>query len=369
MERLSSGFRINRAADDAAGLGVSQKLKAQMGGLNQAVRNANDGISMIQTAEGGLDEIQNMMQRIRDLSVQAASDTNGSDERSNINIEMQQLKDEIDKTAQRTTFNGLGLLNGALVTSQSTSSTAFSGLVAGTGGVSDINVGQAKAGTTHTFSYNSTTDVLTLTAGSTSATVSLSQVAAQGSTTLNFAALGVSLVVKNGDASSPLAADTIGAALDAKTVITASGTSSASLQTGAYASNNDVTSIGFVNALVGTGATSGGYMKALGDALATFNSSTSQANASALISATDDALNYVSQQRATLGAAQNRLEHTVANLSTTSENIAASNSRIMDVDVATESSAMAKNQILQQAGVSVLAQANQSAQLALKLLS
>ncbi|HEX7596775.1 MAG TPA: flagellin FliC, partial [Polyangia bacterium] len=101
MERLSSGFRINRAADDAAGLAISQKMQAQIGGLNQAVRNANDGVSMIQTAEGALDQVQTMMQRVRNLSVQAASDTNGPDERSAIDVEVQQLKSEIDNISGR----------------------------------------------------------------------------------------------------------------------------------------------------------------------------------------------------------------------------------------------------------------------------
>jgi flagellin len=118
MARLSSGFRINRAADDAAGLAISEKMQAQIGGLNQAVRNANDGASMIQTAEGALDQVQNMMVRMRNLSVQAASDTNGPQERSDINVEIQQLKDEIDNISLRTTFNGLGLLNGSLVTQE-----------------------------------------------------------------------------------------------------------------------------------------------------------------------------------------------------------------------------------------------------------
>ena len=126
MERLSSGFRINHAADDAAGLAISEKMQAQIGGLNQAVRNANDGASMIQTAEGALDQVQTMMIRMRNLAVQAASDTNGPQERSDINVELQQLKSEIDNISQRTNFNGLGLLNGTLATQADTASlTAF----------------------------------------------------------------------------------------------------------------------------------------------------------------------------------------------------------------------------------------------------
>ena len=118
MERLSSGFRINRAADDAAGLAVSEKMKAQIGGLNQASRNAQDGISMIQTAEGALNEVQSMMQRMRDLAVQAASDTNSQTERQDINLELQQLQQEINSISGRTKFNGQFLLNGSLTSQQ-----------------------------------------------------------------------------------------------------------------------------------------------------------------------------------------------------------------------------------------------------------
>src|SRR5664279_3796606 len=128
MERLSSGFRINRAADDAAGLAVSEKLKAQIGGLNQASRNAQDGISMIQTAEGALDEVQSMMQRRRDLAVQAASDTNSQTERDNINLELGQLGKEINSISMRTKFNGQSLLNGSLVTQQVNTATGYGGL-------------------------------------------------------------------------------------------------------------------------------------------------------------------------------------------------------------------------------------------------
>src|ERR1019366_2960010 len=122
MERLSSGFRINRAADDAAGLAVSEKLQAQIGGLNQASSNAQDGVSMIQTAEGGLDEVQTMMQRMRDLAVQASSDTNSQTERDNINLELNQLGQEINSISMRTKFNGQSLLSGSLTKSQLTDS-------------------------------------------------------------------------------------------------------------------------------------------------------------------------------------------------------------------------------------------------------
>jgi flagellin len=261
MERLSSGFRINRAADDAAGLAISQKMQAQIGGLNQAVRNANDGASMIQTAEGALDQVQNMMTRIRNLSVQAASDTNGSDERSAINIEVQQLKSEIDNISGRTTFNGIVLLDGSQAT--------------------------------------------------------------------------------------------------------------ATLQTGADASGVNQTTVNLVDTTLTGGA---GLMGDLDTAITAFDTAATAGTATAtdatdLITAVDDALNWISAQRADLGAAQNRLGYASASLATTAQNVSAANSQIRDADVAAETANMSKSQILMQAGISVLAQANQTAQLALKLLN
>jgi flagellin len=121
MQRLSSGFRINSAADDAAGLAISEKMTAQIGGLNQASQNAQDGISMLQTAEGAMNEVQSMMQRMRDLSVQAASDTNSQPERADIDLELEQLRQEINNTSTRTQFNGQVLLDGSLTSQQAAS--------------------------------------------------------------------------------------------------------------------------------------------------------------------------------------------------------------------------------------------------------
>ena len=185
MERLSSGFRINHAADDAAGLAISEKMQAQIGGLNQAVRNANDGASMIQTAEGALDQVQTMMVRMRNLAVQAASDTNGPQERADINVEIQQLASEID--------NGLGLLNGSLVTQQSATSTAKHGTAVSTGVITGVDVAGAQAASTYTFSVSGSTLTLTQTSSplttKPSASVDISSATllpANGTATLNF---------------------------------------------------------------------------------------------------------------------------------------------------------------------------------------
>jgi flagellin len=382
MERLSSGFRINRASDDAAGLAISQKMQAQIGGLNQAVRNANDGVSMIQTAEGALDQVQTMMQRVRNLSVQAASDTNGTNERSAIDVEIQQLKSEIDNISGRTTFNGLGLLNGSLVTQQNTTvstAKASTTALAGTEKISDVNVSGAKAGQTYTFSLSGTDLSLTDSSGNKS-TVTLSNLVANTSKTLDFNSLGITMTLKN-DTGTDVAAATLGAdigtaALTIETTTTNAATGtlnhSAVLQTGADATAANTTQVSLLDTRLtnGTSTQMGGLAQAISDyhgkALAGTASTTDATN---LITSLDTALNWVSSQRANLGAAQNRLGYAAASLSTTSQNVSAANSQIRDADVAAETASMSKSQILMQAGISVLAQANQVSQLALKLLN
>jgi flagellin len=373
MERLSSGFRINHAADDAAGLAISEKMQAQIGGLNQAVRNANDGASMIQTAEGALDQVQNMMVRMRNLAVQAASDTNGPQERVDINVEIQQLKAEIDNISNRTTFNGLKLLNGSMVTQlDAANSTADPGLTVGTGAVTGVDVSAAKAATTYTITTAANT--LTLSDGTNTTRVDITGgVGAEGSSTLNFASLGVSVTLGNSGAA--ITAATIEAALAGKTIRTSAATvgQSATLQTGADATTANTTTVSLLNTQL-TNATAGSLMATLNTKIGAFATGAAGAgvtdtNATDLITAIDGANDWISSQRATLGAAQNRLGYAAASLTTTSQNVSAANSQIRDVDVATETSNMSKSQILMQAGVSVLAQANQVQQLALKLLS
>lgn len=240
LQKLSSGLRINRAGDDAAGLAISEKMRGQIKGLNQASRNAQDGISLIQTAEGALNETHSILQRMRELSVQASSDTNSSTDRDQIQSEVDQLIEEIERIGSSTSFNDTALLDGT-----------FSGT---------LQIG-ANAG-----------DELTITIG-------------------DMQTLGVATV--------------------------------------------DVTS---------------------------------QAGASSAITAIDTAIETVSTERASLGAYQNRLEHTINNLGTASENLTAAESRIRDVDMAKEMMEFTKNNILTQASTSMLAQANQQPQAVLQLL-
>ncbi|GAB79459.1 flagellin [Austwickia chelonae] len=243
LERLSSGLRINRAADDAAGLAISEKLRSQVNGLNQAQANAQDGISLIQTAEGALNETHSILQRMRTLAVQSSSDTNTNSDRAQIQKEVTALISELDGISTRTQFNGMTLVDGSFKDKQ-------------------LQIG-ANNGQTMT--------------------------------------------------------------------VTISGVSSTSLT---------------VNGL----------------------KLDTQTEAAAALTTLDTAINTVSGLRADLGALQNRLQHTVSNLGVSAENLSASQSRIRDTDMAKEMTSFTRSQILQNAGVSMLAQANQAPQSVLKLL-
>ena len=251
FQRLSSGMRINQGADDAAGLAISEKLKSQIRSMNQARRNANDGISLLQTAEGAMNEVSGILTRMRELAIQSSTDTVGSVERSFINDELTALRDEIDRLSEVTEFNGTKLLDGS-------------------------------------------------------------------ATSLEFQ---VGINATSNDRISAQIQDMHATAL---------GTSAAS-------------SLQSVNLGTITGA-----RRALG--------------------ILDDAITDISRSRSDIGALQNRMQTTIANLASAAENLTAANSRIRDVDVAEESANLTKNNILMQAGVSVLAQANQSPSIALSLL-
>lgn len=282
MQRLSSGLRINSAKDDAAGLAISDRMTAQIRGLNQASRNANDAISMAQTAEGALQESTNILQRMRELAVQASNDTNTSADRTSLNAEVSQLLSEIDRIASTTSFNGQVLLDGG-----------FSG--SGNGAIFQVG---ANANQTITVNIGAA----------------------------NQSALGL-----------------------------AAGTVSANI------SINVTGSLGTGTVSIGAG-TSAGTASVAGVNINTFSA------AQSAITTVDAAINTIDTIRGDLGAVQNRFESTIANLNNVAENLTAARSRILDADIAQETSAMTKNNILQQAGVSILAQANQAPQLALSLL-
>lgn len=363
VEKLSSGLRINRAADDAAGLAISEKLRAQVRGLNQALRNAQDGISMIQTAEGALNAVQNMLQRVRELAVQSSNSTLSAGDLTSVNTEIQALRAEIDRISGATEFNGQKLLNGTLV--GSLGGATGSDLVVGdqlattaVAAVTKIEVEGAKA-QTYTFTGSGTS--LTLTGADGSAqTITVGAAAANGTSVLNFGNLGIKITIQanaSGKAAADIVTDLIAAADD--TIIV--GGTAANFQIGANASDFLTVTFESMN-VAGLGLTT---------ALNNFNSAQSVANAQALITALDTSgqgLALVSTKRGAFGAVQNRLEHTIANLGVAAENLAASESRVRDLDVAAEMVSFTKTQILQQAGTAILAQANSAPQSVLSLL-
>jgi flagellin len=363
IEKLSSGLRINRAGDDAAGLSISEKLRAQIKGLTQASRNSQDGISMIQTAEGALTEVHSVLQRMRELAVQAGNETLSNNDRTAIGDELYALRSEIDRIGNTTKFNGKSLLDGSLTTSLAGTSGVKVGAALATSAtvVSKVEVSAAKAGTAYTFTNAGA--VSTLSDGTNSVSVTAAAMGASGEQVLDFGALGVKITI-NGAAGTgaQIAADLTTLA----NVTTAAGTGAAALQVGTSSNANDRISVALTDmrsTAIGTGV--GAYISSK----ITDNTAVSTAaKAQSLIDVIDDAITGVSDQRGKLGAYQNRLEHTIANLGVASENLAASESRIRDADMASETVAFTRSQILQQAATAVLAQANQAPQNVLTLL-
>ncbi|MFN7205996.1 MAG: flagellin, partial [Burkholderiales bacterium] len=277
LARLSSGLRINSAGDDAAGLAVSQRLGAQIKSLNQAMRNANDGISMLQTAEGAMDEMQNMLTRMKELGTQAANGTIGSTERGFINTELVELRDEMQDIATRTSFNGQSLLTGSLSTAvdATTETNVGTVVVAGTNtSVSGLDVSRASSGTTFTFT-NSGAD-LTLTGGGISQTITVGAIAADSSQTLNFSSLGIKLTVSSvtGESGANIAGGMTAAANN--TIITAAGSGATNLQIGSgTAVGTDTVAISFADMRINSSGAAA-QITTLATALTNFNSSQSE---------------------------------------------------------------------------------------------
>ncbi|MBI3964929.1 MAG: flagellin [Chloroflexi bacterium] len=372
VERLSSGLRINRAGDDAAGLSISEKLRGQIRGTDQAVRNSQDGISMIQTAEGALTETHAILQRMRELSVQATNDTLQSADRTAIASELSQLNTEVDRIANNTQFNGKTLLTGSLNTSLAGGSELQQGLSLATANVvvSKVDVTNAAAGTT--FALSSTAaGKITLTNNTTAVSqeVSISAMTATGTSTqtLDFSTLGVKLTLSGFDASGTAANLVTDLTATANDTLLTAAAGSATLQIGANQNQNMAISISDMrSSAIGTSAVVN--YTTLSAAVTQFGIDLNTTGANNLILNLDNAIADVSANRSKLGAYQNRLEHTIANLSVASENLSASESRVRDADMAAEMVAFTKRNILQQAGTSILAQANQGPQAVLGLL-
>lgn len=357
MEKLSSGFRINRAGDDAAGLAISEKMRGQIRGLNMASKNAQDSISLIQTAEGALNETHSILQRMRELAVQSANDTNTTSDRKEIQKEIDQLTAEIDRIGNTTEFNTQKLLNGekaglrdavdAEFTLQNNSradislATLSSGQkgFSGTGTVIITKTGVASGEPTYDVK-----DPLGTLTGVNLSGGKLYATGLSGITITNIEKLdtgeSVTVSIKGADAGN-------------KNV-----SGSLSMQIGANTGQNILIGIEDMRAeAIGVRNASGKTLDV-----------TDAKKASAAITTINNAIETVSAQRSKLGAFQNRLEHTINNLGTASENLQAAESRIRDVDMAKEMMTFTKNNILTQAAQAMLAQANQQPQGVLQLL-
>ncbi|MEV7635415.1 flagellin [Pseudarthrobacter enclensis] len=363
LEKLSSGLRINRAGDDAAGLAISESLKSQIGGLTVASRNAQDGIGLVQTAEGGLSQAHSILQRLRDLGVQAANDTNNDDSRKAIKAESDSLVKELDRIAGSTNFNGTQLLDG----SKSKLSLQV-GANADSQSVIDVNLASANVGAIATALGSASSGSTTFKVAAFSATDGSPQGLAAG--TYNFESVkgGVTTTVAVTTTAASTTAEDFVSKLNADKNFNSSFTASVSKSAngtgdGIIIRSNDGGTIDLTDPS-GSGVFNAGTTAASGTGL-DFSSTTA---AQASISAIDAQIKNVSTARADLGATQNRLESAVQTINVAKENLTASNSRIRDTDMAEEMVKFTRNNILSQAGTAMLAQANQSSQGVLQLL-
>ena len=357
MQRLSSGLRINSAKDDAAGLAISERMTAQIRGLTQAGRNANDGISLAQTAEGALSTIGNNLQRIRELAVQSRNATNSTEDRASLQKEVTQLKSEIDRVAKQTSFNGTKLLDGSF-NAQSFQVGANQGETISIDSIANASINSLG-------SWNSVDTY--------SATVAGTAPAGFGGITANaFTINGVGIGAVNAGTDAATQGANVAAAINKKSSET--GVVATAAASGAITlTSSGSTAITVGGTLTNTGLTAGqtaATVTAAGSAQTGFNNLTVDTvdGADNAILAMDAALKAVNSSRADLGAIQNRFESVVSNLSTSAENLTASRSRIQDADFAAETANLSRAQVLQQAGTAMVAQANQLPQTVLSLL-
>lgn len=348
IQRLSTGMRVNSARDDAAGLAIAERMNSQVRGLTVAARNANDGVSLAQTAEGSLGKIGDMVQRIRELAVQSSNATNSSDDRASLQSEVAQLKEEIDRVATTTNFNGTKLLDGSFTSAKfQVGSNAGESIT-----VSSITNAQlAGMGVVNRASTQSSTAITDLTATS------------AGDLTVNGVDIGVLSAAGTTqerqaqvvDAINRISSTTgVGAFFDTANNVIALTSSSTITLTGAAGAK-----VGFVAADSATAAASAN--------MASLDIS-SYGGAQLAIQQADAAQKQINTARASLGAVQSRFDNAIANIQINSENTTAARSRIMDTDFASETANLTRGQILQQAGTAMLSQANQLPQQVLSLL-
>lgn len=340
LERLSSGLRINRASDDASGLSISQKFRAQIASLSAASRNAAEATSVLQVAEGGMEQVHAMLTRLKELATQSAS-SNSNGSRTEIAAEADKLVAEIDRIANSTQYNGVNLLNGYGAKTYNAALDSIASLY-------DFNVDGAQAGT-YSVVYTAATNQLVIANDGVGEAITLTTT----QHSYKFNTMGISFKITGGLTAATL--DTLGAALDTANISVSNVGSGAVFQIG---DDNVATEQLAFNISSIT-------QSALG--LTTLDLST-QSGAQAALSIVDSAINTVNSARGGVGANLNRLGYASANLLSAIENLTASESVIRDVDMAEEMSKFTKNQILQQSGIAALAQANALPQAVLALL-
>lgn len=407
-EKLSSGYRINRAADDAAGLTISEKMRSQIRGLDQASTNAQDGVSCVQTAEGALNEVHSMLQRMNELAVQSANGTNSESDRKAIQDEIDQLTTEIDRVSETTKFNETYLLKGDSTTNGNTKAFSAGDVIGTVDGVtvkakgttaaalqdnSDVTLGKVKLVSSNadftiadadkntckaahvTKAVSDGTNVTVTLDDGTEKTDTIANIKTNYEITVAAGTKGTAIFTKALDAETTNADITgsytgnlsdkdLGDSVTAKLAVGASGTTALSADTKALILNLHV---GADSASTNKISIAVDSMSAKGIGVNGLDVSTED-SATNSIDTIKSAIQKVSSQRSALGAVQNRLEHTIANLDNVVENTTSAESRIRDTDMAEEMVEYSKNNILAQAGQSMLAQANQSTQGVLSLL-
>ena len=353
MARLTSGLRINSSADDAAGLAIATKMTSQIMGTDQAVRNVNDGIAIAQTIDGAAGEVTSMLQRMRELGIQSMNETYSDNNRAQMNQEYTQLVTEIDRVANTTNFNGIQLLNSTdTIDIQAGWQTSTNDVIA----INTLDVNTDTLGTATTFQ------------------TALSATTTKSVIGFDFDLDGTDDVVINAGASGSLGAFNLADQINQDATLAAKGIT-ATVSGKALVMNTGTTNLYGAVTQYSAGSTAanvvvGGTANAstvTGGALNTTTVSTA-GGAKTAVGYIDSALDSISDFRATVGALQNRMDHTVNNLNNITENMTAARSQIQDADFAKESANLARQQVLQQAGMSMLSQANQQSQQVLQLL-
>ncbi|MEO1814746.1 MAG: flagellin [Acetobacterium sp.] len=382
LQKLSSGLKINKAGDDAAGLAISEKMRGQIRGLDQASANASDGISLVNTAEGALNETHSILQRMRELAVQSSNDTNTDADRAEIQKEVEQLSDEIDRIADTTQFNTKNLLDGSMgigttaraningntaLATATNGATTLTGLTDSQGNSLGITSGDKITVEYMVNGELTSTGIASVTGGhdlsgllTTIAGVSVTGTATSGVSVLTTASgfssavHGITITVTDADGNTRSSAtNLLSSFTETQSAQENRADGQATFHIGSNTNQNMKVSIENMSS------------EALG---VTDIQVGNQGQANVAITVLDEAISKVSAERSKLGAVQNRLDHTINNLGTSSENLTSAESRIRDVDMAAEMMEFTKNNILSQAAQSMLAQANQQPQGVLQLL-